>query len=225
MACGVITWPKQVSSSQQLCSSLLFTPPPRSSLPLVSLSVFVWGLFVCEMWGEQPDSPESRQQIPNTRLLTSVSQDVHSDVWLLTVHPGACQEGGEKKEKRRLIVETAMDCAVFCLMGGWLTAHCTSVVCIVLNRSTVLCVRVRPSCVCLVITCAVLWLFGSVIKNSIPSWLSPRLLLEWSLLPFVPLKNVCFLGSLTTLLSYVKLRLFWQSSLRIPLEFNLGAFR
>lgn len=122
------------------------SPPPLSSLPLVSQSVFVRGLFVCGMWGKQSDSPESRQQTPNTRHLTSVSQNVHSDVWLLTVRPEACREGGgrrEEKEREEGEEEVNSWGSHGLPYGRWTESslYCSSLQCIsiVLTISTVLC--------------------------------------------------------------------------------------
>lgn len=140
------------SPSCRLCSEPPPAPPaPRHPSPWSACLCLSEACLCVGCGGEQPDSPESRQQIVNTGLLTSVSQNVHSDVWLLTVHPEARQEGGERKERRRLTVETAMDCPVFCLMGGWLNAHCTPVVC---SASALFWIEAL-CCVRLVITCAV----------------------------------------------------------------------
>ncbi|KAI9544118.1 hypothetical protein NQZ68_005168 [Dissostichus eleginoides] len=41
--------------------------------------VLVLGYLLSGMRGRQADSPESRRQIPNTRHLTEVSEDVRTD--------------------------------------------------------------------------------------------------------------------------------------------------
>lgn len=88
-------------SCSQVPVPLLHLP---SSFPLFSLAVLVWSLL-CGMWGKQPDSPESRRQIPNNiwlqchRMCTQIF-----DCW--TAHPEACLSSTQSRhngpwERRR----------------------------------------------------------------------------------------------------------------------------
>lgn len=163
-----------LARSKQICSRpQLFSAIPHSISSQVPVSLLhspLCHLFPCsarlclsevycvECEGGSLALQRAGGQIPNTRHLTSVSEDVRSDTWLLNCPPRGLseqqsaqtqwsmgkEEERERKRRRRLTAETTMYCASILSFGRTIEWKLTVLqwfavqLGIVLNTSTML---------------------------------------------------------------------------------------